>query len=160
MSEPAPWQRLSARARRATLLTSFGPPLVLVFVWTPIYLVWTADPTELNLALLVAATAGLTLLGLALMVRLLLILRREPAPPKPQRMGVRQLAKLGLVLLVFGAAYLLTIYAVAFGLQPLDESSESGAIAVTLILLAVMFGFPVAFYFGIKALGVKDTWTA
>ncbi len=160
LSDPAPWQRLSPRARRAILLTSFGPPLVLIFVWTPFYLMWAADPTELHLALLVAATAGLTLLGVALLVRLLLILRRESAPPKPEKVSVHQLAKFGLALLVFGAVYLLAIYAVVFGLQPLDASSESGAIAATLILLAVMFGLPVAFYFGLKALGVKDSWTA
>ncbi len=160
MSDSAPWQRLSPRARRAILLTSFGPPLVLVFVWTPIYVIWAADPTELNLAWLVAATAGLTSLGLALAVRLLLILRKEPAPPRPQRVSARQLAKFGLALIGFGAIYLLAIYAVVFGLWPLHESSGSGAIAVTLILLAVMFALPIAFYLGLKALGVKDRWTA
>ncbi len=142
------------------LLTSFGPPLVLIFLWTPIYLVWATSPTELNLALLVAATAGLTSLGVALLVRLLLILQKEPAPPRPEKISVRQVAKFGSALLVFGAVYLLAIYAVVFGLQPLDESSESGAIAATLILLAVMFGLPVVFYLGLRALGVKDRWTA
>ncbi len=160
MSDSAPWQRLSPRARRAIHLTSFGPPLVLAFVWTPIYLWWAADPTELNLGWLVAATAGLTSLGVVLAVRLLLILRKEPAPPKPQRVNARQLAKFGLALIGLGAIYLLAIYAVVFGLWPLHESSESGAIAVTLILLAVMFALPIAFYFGLGALGVKDRWTA
>ena len=159
MADAAPWERLSPRARRAILVTSFAPPLVLIFVFTPLYLRYVGDPTDLNLALLVAASVGLFAVGIGLILRLLLILRHEPAPPRRPRIGGRQMAKIGVALLGFMVVYLLAIYAVVFGLWPLHESSGSGAIAVNLILLAVMFGTPVAFYFGLRALGINDNWT-
>lgn len=149
---------MSPRARRAILITSFLPPIVLIFVFTPVYLLYLGDPSNVNLALLVAASVGLSSLGIGMLARLLLILRNEPAPPTPQRFGLRQIAKFGAALVGFLVVYLLAIYGVVFGLWPLHESSGSGATAMNLILLAVMIGLPIAFYLVLTALGFKDRW--
>ncbi len=159
LSEAAPWQRMSPRARRAILLTSFLPPAFVVFIFTPAYLLYLGHPTEANLALLVTASVALFAVAIGLILRTLRILRHEPPPPRQERPPFTRLVRFAAVLLAFGAAYLGALIAVAFGLQALDESSEAGAIATTLILLAVMFGVPIAFYVALKALGFTDRWT-
>ncbi len=143
MSDAAPWQRLSPRARRAILLTSFVPPVVLILVFTPAYLIYVGDPTDVNLALVLAAIVLLlgTILGLS--VRLLLILGHEPTPPAHEPAGRAWLAEYLVSLAVFGPLYLLAIYATVF--YPWGETTEDRIVANG-VLLVVLVSIPILFY--------------
>ncbi len=148
MSGPAPWTRLSARARRAVLLTSFVPPVAAVAVYTPAYLLYVRDPTEANLGLLLGSSFAVVALTVALVVRLLLILRKEPAAPVREKAGAAWLGKLLIGFLAFGAIYLSAIYAVVF--LPVPDTTEA-RVAVNVLLWAVLIGLPVVFYKAARA---------
>lgn len=153
------WSSLPVGMRRTLWALTLVPPLLLIpgvalFVWwmgtnspwgLPAFLAWFAA----EWAVVVGLAARLHRQGKAL------------APPRrrsaeERRGDIRAALRFGATLFVFLAVYLAAIYAVVFGLWPLHESSEAGAIALNVILLVVMVGVPIVFYLAARALGLTQ----
>lgn len=162
--EHARWEDLPPEMRRTIWLASLVPafltvPGVLAIVW------YEADPSGTNLAAIVAwVSVEIAVVGaFGLRLRRQGAVWRKEQGPQPMIEGrdrLRVALRQGAALLGLLGLELVAIYAVVFGLSPLFASSEAGAIAVNVILLAVIFGLPIAYYLALKALGIADRLSA